>query len=1034
MIGICEMAAAVIADRDAQESNEASTQQLITPEYKKKAVQVKLPLAYDATGAPRRLVFVDASNLVFKAAANRNLMLGAHAFLTSTDWKLADVNMPACTTWLELFVLYKLSEHGRRQETGDAASDNNCQRTRSNRWRRILSRKKKVQAKMPRQIGTTPTLGNQLADFKTAIRRIVAQSGSEITKACFMDARSPVRRLAPLGIKGNHPLIKMQPCLERGMAERITLTILNFKQFATRSVLQAAKAIWWHGKEIEVWTKIRKLAWQKQPNWIDLNAEPFHAGIDDDASPGDDSDRSSGHRRRTNHTQQTNLNPVAKRRRVDASQERQPQRGNEDESRAPQTHNADVGAGVAEWLDDTDTENSQDEAETRTRTSRHEDNRKHVKRKLPPEAPPPLQRHPPAAPPIPPRRQGTVGPADTTPYADPPGEDWCQTRGLGHEANGAGSEHCAEPVTGTEENEGIEGQAHNPDAEKREEAQTQGQDTGDAGITDDHGERRKDDDLVVGTDGSGLDSPVLALRALGIPHRHAFSSDSDKRVRQHLRANVDATTIIYGGILEGNVNRVPVVDLYIAGFPCKPFSNANPTRKGARDPRGTVFEGCAKYISRHRPKAFVLENVVGLMSMDEGTYFKSILRRLASTAAQDDGNPHKYHVSHEVLNACDYGDPQNRPRVYIVGIREDCGQEKFEFPAKQAPVPLEDILDPLEEEVTMEHKPRTQTAKKNHKDVMAKLTALGARPLIDTYCIDVDAGTDRGKNWMHNRSKCLLKCRANAYWISSRGRYLRLGEVLKIRGMNVGMLNRTQGVTDKHLIAMAGNAMSLGVLRALLTSVISTISIRTGAGSKCIICGEPTAPDEGPAAIICDDCVHRNEGERPSDNKRKTRDQAEEHDRRGKAVKTGPARKLYHNKRCTMEELSLEDTTTCTEDPLLREPAGYCPRRSRDVGTAAGAIGHKRQRQHIDGQAQPNGATSRSDDGARSALACREAVAGRINNCYHCPGGSSGSVPASTESTKGSTRLQHEGRQAKRAPDTPVVADDGATRRRSDIS
>lgn len=117
--------------------------------------------------------------------------------------------------------------------------------------------------------------------------------------------------------------------------------------------------------------------------------------------------------------------------------------------------------------------------------------------------------------------------------------------------------------------------------------------------------------LQVATDCSGLDTSMLALRQMNIPHDHLFSSDISGYVRRHLRSNVGTNVRIYKDLLERDNNKVGSADLYIAGFPCQPFSSSNHSRRGLQDPRGTVFGGCVNYISRHLPKAFVLENVKG---------------------------------------------------------------------------------------------------------------------------------------------------------------------------------------------------------------------------------------------------------------------------------------------------------------------------------------------------------------------------------------------------------------------------------------
>jgi DNA (cytosine-5)-methyltransferase 1 len=110
----------------------------------------------------------------------------------------------------------------------------------------------------------------------------------------------------------------------------------------------------------------------------------------------------------------------------------------------------------------------------------------------------------------------------------------------------------------------------------------------------------------------------------------------------------------------------------LAGFPCQPFSNAG-SRLGTADPRGTLFWETLKFIEHLKPKAVVFENVRGLLSMrnpDGGLLIDAIEEELKSRG---------YLVAHRLLNARNYGVPQNRHRVFIIGIRKDLKLPVFDF-------------------------------------------------------------------------------------------------------------------------------------------------------------------------------------------------------------------------------------------------------------------------------------------------------------------------------------------------------------------
>ncbi len=142
--------------------------------------------------------------------------------------------------------------------------------------------------------------------------------------------------------------------------------------------------------------------------------------------------------------------------------------------------------------------------------------------------------------------------------------------------------------------------------------------------------------------------------------------DNESYVRRYLEANVDPATIIYYDLLTRDNTKTPKVDIYIAGFLCQPFSTANSTRKGFEYSRGTVFDGCVDYIRKHLPTTFVLENVTGLRSIDAGRAYAYVMETLSAIES-----PGFYTVYVDTLNSQDYGVPQNRPRLYIVGIRAD---------------------------------------------------------------------------------------------------------------------------------------------------------------------------------------------------------------------------------------------------------------------------------------------------------------------------------------------------------------------------
>mgnify|MGYP002552853115 CR=1 FL=1 len=131
-------------------------------------------------------------------------------------------------------------------------------------------------------------------------------------------------------------------------------------------------------------------------------------------------------------------------------------------------------------------------------------------------------------------------------------------------------------------------------------------------------------------------------------------------------------------ILTVGEDEIPDGDILTAGFPCQPFSNAG-NRKGVHDSRGMLYKECLRIIQNKMPKVIVFENVKGLLSTKyiDGRNLADVIIEDLSTMGVG------YNVVHKLLNASDYGVPQNRQRVFFVGVRKDLGVT-FKFPEKQS--------------------------------------------------------------------------------------------------------------------------------------------------------------------------------------------------------------------------------------------------------------------------------------------------------------------------------------------------------------
>lgn len=169
---------------------------------------------------------------------------------------------------------------------------------------------------------------------------------------------------------------------------------------------------------------------------------------------------------------------------------------------------------------------------------------------------------------------------------------------------------------------------------------------------------------------SGCGGLTKGFELAGI--KSIFASDIDENCEKTFTKNFPQTPFLCKDITEITKDEVDeilngeVPDIIIGGPPCQGFSLANKRRnKVADDPRNKLFYGFVKFINWYSPKAFVMENVKGLLSMQNGQVIRTIIEEF--TNAGECG----YNVAYKVLKASDYGTPQNRERVILIGFRKD---------------------------------------------------------------------------------------------------------------------------------------------------------------------------------------------------------------------------------------------------------------------------------------------------------------------------------------------------------------------------
>lgn len=182
---------------------------------------------------------------------------------------------------------------------------------------------------------------------------------------------------------------------------------------------------------------------------------------------------------------------------------------------------------------------------------------------------------------------------------------------------------------------------------------------------------------------SGIGGTRLGFHLTG-ETKVVFSSEIDKFSIKTYETNFGETP--HGDIAKISTNDIPNHDILVGGFPCQAFSQAG-KKLGFEDTRGTLFFEIARILSDKKPKCFLLENVRNLVSHDKGKTFKTILNTLKNL---------DYEVYYSLFKAKDFGVPQNRERIYIVGFHKKLvpNYSSFKFPiATHIETKVGDILE-----------------------------------------------------------------------------------------------------------------------------------------------------------------------------------------------------------------------------------------------------------------------------------------------------------------------------------------------------
>ena len=304
---------------------------------------------------------------------------------------------------------------------------------------------------------------------------------------------------------------------------------------------------------------------------------------------------------------------------------------------------------------------------------------------------------------------------------------------------------------------------------------------------------------------SGIGGLRLPFQELG--GECVLSSEIDKYAQQTYKAYFN--DMPQGDICKLKILEIPNFDILVGGFPCQPFSIAG-DKKGFMDTRGTLFFEIERIIKHKKPKAFLLENVKGLKGHDKGNTFKVIKKSL-----EDLG----YFIDDKILAARDFGLPQNRERIYIVGFLNEEHLKKFKYPEPlNIKTRLGDILEKnVDEKYTISDKlwAGHQRRKREHKK---KGNGFGYK----LFNRDSQYTSTISARYYKDGSEILIEQE------NKNPRKLTPLEASRLQGFPDELVAKAKkvGISDTQLYKQFGNAVPVNVIRPIAKNMLEAMKER----------------------------------------------------------------------------------------------------------------------------------------------------------------------------------------------------------------
>ena len=306
---------------------------------------------------------------------------------------------------------------------------------------------------------------------------------------------------------------------------------------------------------------------------------------------------------------------------------------------------------------------------------------------------------------------------------------------------------------------------------------------------------------------AGIGGFRIALESFGA--NCVFSSEWDKYAQKVYEKN-------FGELPSGDITQIsemdiPDHDILCGGFPCQPFSISG-KQKGFEDTRGTLFFDIARIIEYHRPQVLFLENVRNFSTHDEG---KTL--RVVESTLHDLG----YSIFYKVLNASNFGLPQNRERIYIVGFRSDLEIDNFKFPKEtNIPIKIKDII--LSDDETEKYRiERDDVYLKSNVKISEDI--FGNYPLEPIRIGSINKG-GQGERIYHELGHAItlsaygggIGAKTGVYVINDKIRKLAPRECARLQGYPDSFMIDS---SDNQAYKQFGNSVPVNVLKAILKEI-----------------------------------------------------------------------------------------------------------------------------------------------------------------------------------------------------------------------